>query len=172
MSGTSHDGLDMAYCIFSETDRTWQYDISLASTLPYPEELKERLIKLHLEEKDIIEMMDRELGIYIGKAVKAFIESNNLNAEFIGSHGHTVLHQPDKGITLQIGDGKSIESCTGLVVVNDFRSQDVALGGQGAPLVPLGVWAGRWLVVRVNKKLYESIILAFLFVAAMLLIFT
>jgi anhydro-N-acetylmuramic acid kinase len=74
----------------------------------------------------------------MGRLTKQFIISNQLKPDFIASHGHTVFHQPNKGFTLQIGSGQSMAIELGLPVVCDFRSKDVALGGQGAPLVPIG----------------------------------
>ncbi len=77
-------------------------------------------------------------GRYLGTLVKEFMEQGNEKADFISSHGHTVFHQPGKGFTFQIGDGAAIAAEALLTVVCDFRTTDVALGGQGAPLVPVG----------------------------------
>ena len=138
MSGTSLDGLDLAYCTFTETEGLWDYQIIKAVTLPYPDDWKNRLIKLPDSDNSVIQQTDHELGEYFGNCVRDFIQANNLNVDFIASHGHTVFHEPDKKITLQIGDGESISKINGITVVCDFRSTDVAMGGQGAPLVPLG----------------------------------
>jgi anhydro-N-acetylmuramic acid kinase len=81
---------------------------------------------------------DREYGHYLGQLVHTFIKKNDLQVDFISSHGHTIFHQPEKKITVQIGNGAALSAASGCSVVCDFRSLDVALGGQGAPLVPIG----------------------------------
>ncbi|MFC1734265.1 anhydro-N-acetylmuramic acid kinase, partial [candidate division KSB1 bacterium] len=98
------------------------------------------LAEAHLVESNKLATYHIELGRLYGNFVNNFTEKYKIQADFIASHGHTVIHQPDKGITLQIGDGKTIAATTGIKVVCDFRKQDVDLGGQGAPLVPVGDW--------------------------------
>ncbi len=137
MSGTSLDGLDMAYCTFEKESR-WKFSIDACDTLSYPQKLRERLSEAtDLNAEELLEL-DLELGDYWGKAVKSFISSHQLEPDFISSHGHTIFHQPEKGITMQIGSGQVLNSICGFPVINDFRSQDVKLGGEGAPLVPIG----------------------------------
>ncbi|MEI7500377.1 MAG: anhydro-N-acetylmuramic acid kinase [Bacteroidota bacterium] len=138
MSGTSLDGLDLAFCKFSQLNDRWLYKIHCAETIPYSKEWKERLS--FLESVSALELVtaDVEFGHLLGRLSKEFIEKHHLKPDFIASHGHTVFHQPDKKITCQIGRGSAIAAETGLPVVCDFRSLDVALGGQGAPLVPIG----------------------------------
>ncbi len=138
MSGTSHDGLDLAYCIFSQQAEQWSFRILKAETIPYTKAWKERLLMLHKIPEDEIRMADMELGAYIGQQLKRFITEHELEVDFIGSHGHTVFHKPERKLTLQIGNGKQIAEHCGITVVNDFRSSDVNMGGQGAPLVPIG----------------------------------
>ena len=138
MSGTSLDGLDMACCIFEHLDQSWSFIIKEAETISYPEELRHRLSILHQSGEKEIRKVDIELGRYFGEQVSKFIRRHDLKADFIASHGHTVWHQPSDGITLQIGDGSEIARASGLTVINDFRKQDVEMGGQGAPLVPVG----------------------------------
>lgn len=138
MSGTSLDGLDIAYCILSIEDGKWSYSISSAQTLLYNHEWKERLSHASSLLGFELSQLDKEYGRFIGKTVNAFIRKNNARPQFIASHGHTVFHQPDKKVTLQIGHGTSIAAESGFPVVCDFRTLDVALGGQGAPLVPIG----------------------------------
>jgi len=82
--------------------------------------------------------MDTELGHFYANQINAFHNRNNLHPDLVSSHGHTLLHEPEKGITFQAGSGRIMASKTGLTVVNDFRKADVAQGGQGAPLVPSG----------------------------------
>jgi anhydro-N-acetylmuramic acid kinase len=142
MSGTSLDGVDIAYCGFNIENDKWSYKIRAGKTYEYNDEWKEKLlIADKLETFDFIKL-HKDYGHYLGNLVNDFIESqiSNLQSpiDFISSHGHTIFHQPDKGITFQIGEGASIAAETSLTVICDFRSTDVALGGQGAPLVPVG----------------------------------
>ncbi|UII33461.1 anhydro-N-acetylmuramic acid kinase [Fulvivirga ulvae] len=138
MSGTSLDGLDLAFCEFEIEDGLWSYQIHGTETRSYPEELY-NFLKTAVEFSGLeLTKLDVELGQWMGKVVKSFIDSNQFEVDFIASHGHTVFHQPESGITMQIGNGNSIAAISQLPVVYDFRSLDVALGGQGAPLVPIG----------------------------------
>jgi anhydro-N-acetylmuramic acid kinase len=138
MSGTSLDGLDIAFCEFENEGRTWSYKILGAETVLYSEEWKHRLASLEKATALNFVMADMEYGHLTGRLTKEFIDRHKINPDFIASHGHTIFHQPEKKITRQIGNGSSIAAETGLPVVCDFRSLDVALGGQGAPLVPVG----------------------------------
>jgi anhydro-N-acetylmuramic acid kinase len=137
MSGTSMDGLDIACCTFSKKER-WSYTIVQATTMPYPATWRDELRRA--SEKNAVDLtrLHLEYGKFIGSAIKKYIQKTGFNTAFIASHGHTVFHQPENGVTLQIGDGNAIAATAGLPVVCDFRSLDVALGGQGAPLVPVG----------------------------------
>jgi anhydro-N-acetylmuramic acid kinase len=138
MSGTSLDGLDIAFCEFENDERTWSYQIIYGETIPYNDEWKTRLANLEKGTALDIVTADIEYGHFSGRLAKSFIEKNKIQPDFIASHGHTIFHKPEKKITWQIGKGSSIAAETGLPVVCDFRSMDVALGGQGAPLVPIG----------------------------------
>ena len=138
MSGTSLDGMDIACCTFLYKDRQWHHLIHHAETYPYDKRWRSLLGKLPQESQGTIEQVDEEYGMLIGNTIKHFIENHDLVPDFIGAHGHTVFHDPSAGLTLQIGNGKNIAKATGIRVVNDFRSQDLSLGGQGAPLVPIG----------------------------------
>ena len=135
MSGTSLDGLDLALCVFKKQTK-WQYKIEKTKTIKYTKFWKNKLENLHLKTKDEISKTDIDFGIYIGKKIKQFVNTNNV--DLICSHGHTIFHQPDKNFTLQIGDGRSIANTTKTKTINDFRSLDISLFGQGAPLVPIG----------------------------------
>ncbi len=139
MSGTSLDGVDIAACEFwiTKTGKI-HYKIHSAETLAYPNDWKERLITAPLLTGLELTLLDIDYGNYLGELTKKFIGRHELKPRFIASHGHTVFHQPHRGITLQIGSGASIAATTGLKIISDFRSLDVALGGQGAPLVPIG----------------------------------
>jgi anhydro-N-acetylmuramic acid kinase len=138
MSGTSLDGLDLAYSLFTNSMGTWGYDLIHTATIPYPRDLVKKLaISTQLSGLEL-KKLDLEVGRFIGQQVSAFISSHNLSPQLIGSHGHTIFHQPELGLTHQIGDGNSIHAHTGVPVVFDFRSLDMAYGGDGAPLVPIG----------------------------------
>ncbi|OQX75557.1 MAG: anhydro-N-acetylmuramic acid kinase [Bacteroidetes bacterium 4484_249] len=137
MSGTSLDGVDIAFCKFI-FDKEWRFEIIHAETIEYPEEWLDRLVKLPQTHAEFLTQTNVEYGHYLGQITKDFIDRKKIKPEFISSHGHTIFHQPEKHFTLQIGDGASIAAETGLPVVFDFRSLDVARGGQGAPLVPVG----------------------------------
>lgn len=138
MSGTSLDGLDICFVAF-EKQENWNFQILKAETLPYPEKWEERLRNsIHLSSEELLELHS-EYGFYLGQTVNDFIDRHDLqNIDLIASHGHTVFHQPKRKFTLQIGDGRAIKVETGLPVIYDFRSQDVLMGGNGAPLVPMG----------------------------------
>ena len=138
MSGTSLDGLDMAACRFWQKDGAWQFEILQAETLEYDTSRRKKLANAPSLQKYNLEKLDREFGRFLGSSVKAFIEKYHLQPDLVASHGHTVFHRPDLAYTLQIGSGEEIRKQLSCPVVFDFRSQDVALGGQGAPLVPIG----------------------------------
>tara|TARA_R110002050_G_scaffold290260_1_gene443697 strand:- start:17935 stop:19008 length:1074 start_codon:yes stop_codon:yes gene_type:complete len=139
MSGTSMDGLDLAYCEFVFKMQKWDFKIIHSETIPYSKKwLKHLNNARQLSKKDLAEL-DLTYGVYLGQQVNNFIRKEKIfEVDFIASHGHTVHHQPAKGITVQIGNGEEISKHTGKTVVCDFRVQDVKLGGQGAPLVPIG----------------------------------
>jgi len=140
MSGTSLDGIDLAECFFSiSEDHFWSFEIGVAETIPYPKKWKSRLQQaIHFSEEKL-KTLNEEYTQFLGETIALFIEThaiNNLDA--VCSHGHTILHRPEDGVTLQIGNLPEIAKYSGQSVVCDFRVQDVALGGQGAPLVPVG----------------------------------
>ncbi|HVD97846.1 MAG TPA: anhydro-N-acetylmuramic acid kinase [Cytophagaceae bacterium] len=138
MSGTSLDGLDIALCRFRQENENWSYEILDATTISYPASLKKKLAGLMKASAQELAEMDAFFGKYSGEQVKKFISNQSHLTDLIASHGHTIFHQPGKGFTTQIGNGAYLSAATGLPVVSDFRSMDVALGGQGAPLVPVG----------------------------------
>ncbi len=138
MSGTSLDGLDLVAVEFWQSAEKWNFNIVSAKTVSYSSEWMnwlsnsptlpgEKLIELHTK-----------YGRFLGNETKRFIQETNFYPDLIASHGHTVFHQPDLGFTFQIGNGADIAAITGITAVSDFRTGDVALGGQGAPLVPVG----------------------------------
>ena len=136
MSGTSLDGLDLAWCRF-RTDDLSHFDLLSSKTLPYQESLQQRLADaVNISSEDLFQL-DADLGTWFGKQIADFIGDRH-PPDAIASHGHTIFHQPNRGFTVQIGNAAHIKAATGLPVISDFRSLDVALGGQGAPLVPVG----------------------------------
>ncbi|MEI7723964.1 MAG: anhydro-N-acetylmuramic acid kinase [Bacteroidota bacterium] len=138
MSGTSLDGLDIACCDFSGDNNHWTYQIRCAETVPYSGDWKKVLSNLESGSALDFVTTDVEYGHLLGRLTADFIARKNLSPDFVASHGHTIFHQPGKKITSQIGRGSAIAAESGLRVVCDFRSLDVALSGQGAPLVPIG----------------------------------
>jgi anhydro-N-acetylmuramic acid kinase len=137
MSGTSLDGMDMALCRFFHEKSTWQFSIGKTGTFPYPPEWKEKLTTAHRLDGQALCRLHQRYGTYIGQQVNQFLEGTDFNG-ILCSHGHTIFHQPGARFTYQLGHGAAIAATTGLPVVSDFRSLDVMLGGQGAPLVPIG----------------------------------
>lgn len=137
MSGTSLDGVDLAYCEF-DFDTHWKYKIVHADTIPYPTSWQNKLTNLINSPEGDVQLAGIEYGNYLGMLINGFIRKFDILPDFISSHGHTIFHQPKKKYTLQIGDGKVISEIVNLPVVYDFRTLDVELGGQGAPLVPIG----------------------------------
>ena len=135
MSGTSLDGLDVAYCRFRSPRHC---ELLAAYTFPYPEEWRQRLASLDKASAYEYAMANVELGHYMGQRVNEFRSMHLGHVDYVASHGHTVFHQPHLGLTTQIGDGDALAAETQLPVVFNFRTLDVALGGQGAPLVPIG----------------------------------
>jgi len=139
MSGTSLDGLDLAYITFRLVNGSWSYDIKETATIPYNKEWLEKLKTAVSFGNDELIALNKEYTELLAKMIRFFIEENHLVAiDAVCSHGHTILHQPHNKLTLQIGNLPSIAQFTGQKVVCDFRVQDVAMGGQGAPLVPIG----------------------------------
>lgn len=138
MSGSSLDGVDIAYVNFSHDNKRWFFQIVEAGNVPYSSYWKEQLAEAFNKKPEDLKELDKEYGRYLGTITKRFIEKYELEPKLIASHGHTIFHRPDEGFTLQIGDGQEIAKATGITTVNDFRSEDVMKGGQGAPLVPIG----------------------------------
>lgn len=138
MSGTSLDGVDLAYCEFFQQNDQWQYVIHQAYTYTYSKDWETRLKNLSKGSAYEFEKTNHEYGRLLGSFINEFVESNKIQPNYIASHGHTIFHQPQLGFTSQIGSGADIYAITNIPVICDFRSVDVALGGQGAPLVPLG----------------------------------
>ena len=140
MSGSSMDGLDIAFAEFTETGGKWSFEIIAASCVEYEMEWLQQLnAAANMSAKDYL-FLNTAYGHYIGNKINNFIELNDLQhrVNLVASHGHTVFHFPNKKMTAQLGDGAAIAAAVKLPVVNDLRSIDIAFGGQGAPIVPIG----------------------------------
>ena len=139
MSGTSLDGLDFAYIQFYKQNEFWNFKILTAETFEYDEEWRKKLNNAILFNKEELDVLNKEYTSFLASQIKLFIAKNNIqDIDAICSHGHTILHQPEKGFTIHIGNLPEIALLLQETVVCDFRVQDVQLGGQGAPLVPIG----------------------------------
>ena len=139
MSGSSLDGLDIAYVHLQETAGKWVYEIVEADCLSYSSEWAVQLSSaVHLPALDY-QLLHTAYGHYMGTLVNTFINNHQLHHQvhLIASHGHTTFHLPHQKMTAQLGDGAAIAAATGLPVVTDLRAVDVAFGGQGAPIVPI-----------------------------------
>ena len=137
MSGTSLDGIDLALCRFSEHKNKWSYEIVDAQTIAYPVSWIDKLKGAPQMKAEEFLILHNEYGRYTGELINEFLNGKEV-PQLVASHGHTIFHQPDKRFTFQLGNGASIAATTQITTVSDFRSFDVALGGQGAPLVPIG----------------------------------
>lgn len=139
MSGTSLDGVDLVDVTFTKKEGVWNYKIHGSKTIAYNKEWNEILKHLVYYSMEELQEIDIRYTRYLATFIQDFIVENHIeDLDAICSHGHTALHQPEKGITYQIGNLPSIFEILKTPIVCDFRIQDVALGGQGAPLVPIG----------------------------------
>jgi anhydro-N-acetylmuramic acid kinase len=138
MSGTSLDGVDLAGCEFVKNSSGWGFKILTATTIPYPEAWIQALKNAHKQSAFELALLNKDYGHYLGNIVNRFIHETGFAPGLIASHGHTIFHRPELGMTYQLGDGASLSAVTGKRVICDFRTTDVALGGNGAPLVPIG----------------------------------
>lgn len=139
MSGTSLDGLDIVHVTLS-CDKTWQFELHHASTYPYDDAYVKKIQSAFHISGDELVALSVQTGRMYAEMVNHFLQKNKIPAseiDFIASHGQTIFHQPQKGYTLQIGNGPELAINTGIPTINDFRSKDVALGGNGAPLIPV-----------------------------------
>jgi anhydro-N-acetylmuramic acid kinase len=139
MSGTSLDGLDIAYVEFINHNNQWSFKLLQSKAIQYTTEWKNKLNNAMSLNSLGIQLLDIELAEYFSECIQNFrTEFSISKLDFISSHGHTIFHQPEKKLSLQIGAGQIIAANCGVEVICDFRKQDVAKGGQGAPLVPIG----------------------------------
>ncbi len=138
MSGTSLDGIDLVY-VKIEREKSYSFEILETNTVNYSEKWKKTLFEAFNFSGEKLTKLNVDYGKFLGEVINEFMQENKLkNIDFIASHGHTIFHQPHLNYTLQIGSGAAISAVTNIKTICDFRVQDVALGGQGAPLVPIG----------------------------------
>lgn len=145
MSGTSMDGLDIALCEFRMVNYKWEFGIIQAETIQYSPVWLQILKEAPFLDGLSLTQLNVSFGHWMGQTALHFIEKFKAHPRIIASHGHTIFHRPNDHMTLQIGSGAAIAAETGIITVSDFRAMDIALGGQGAPLVPIG-----------DKLLFES----------------
>jgi anhydro-N-acetylmuramic acid kinase len=139
MSGTSLDGIDLAHINFTIKNNRWSFTLYETETIPYESNWLNKLKTAVDFSRTELEKLNEDYTLLLGNTIKSFIKKHQLiNLDAVCSHGHTILHQPQNGYTLQIGNLPEIAEIVGVTVVCDFRVQDVKLGGQGAPLVPIG----------------------------------
>ena len=139
MSGTSVDGLDVCCATFDRRDGKWSFTIDCARGYSYPDSLK-RQLGAEVQKMSALEFVTfhSAYGRFLGERVNDFMAEFGVRPDIIASHGSTVFHEPEKKVMFQIGDGAAIAAETGIPTVSDFRRLDIMLGGQGAPLVPIG----------------------------------
>ncbi len=128
----------MAYCELTLADDNWRFTIPVAETRSYDETWRHTLSHITEVSGEALMLADQQLGTWMGQAVKEFIAEHGLNPQLVAAHGHTVFHQPERGLTYQMGNGFALQAACQRPVVMNFRNYDVATGGQGAPLVPMG----------------------------------
>ncbi|MFS4492303.1 anhydro-N-acetylmuramic acid kinase [Maribacter sp. 2308TA10-17] len=138
MSGTSLDGLDLCYCHINRDLDKWSFEIIETKSISYSDDMQSELKDSIYLKADELLQFHNTYGTWLGKEAKQFISDKKLEVAFISSHGHTTHHQPENGLTFQIGSGQHLANESACKVICDFRTNDIALGGQGAPLVPIG----------------------------------
>ena len=136
MSGTSADGVDVAYI---DTDGKEFVFFGPSQSFGFPRALKDRLINTKVDDETNL-IIEKHLTLFHFDSIKKFMKINHLNKhniDLVGFHGHTIYHNPLDRVTVQLGDGKLLAKCLEIPVINDFRSEDVKNGGEGAPLTPI-----------------------------------
>ena len=138
MSGTSLDGIDIIYVSFTN-DENWTFKIHNSETIKYSTEWKSILSQLVTKSIDELKIIDSKYSEFLSTVISKFQNKNNIKIiDFVASHGHTALHQPENDLTYQLGNLQVLANKLKTKVICDFRVQDVEYGGQGAPLVPIG----------------------------------
>lgn len=142
MSGSSLDGVDIAFCEFQVARKEGElvvqdWSLQVAETIAFPERWYNRLYNLPSQNGLLFAKTHTYFGHFLGACVVDFIKNHQVEPDLIASHGHTVFHEPQNRMTIQIGDGAAIAATTGYTVVNNFRNQDIAIDGEGAPVAPI-----------------------------------
>ncbi|MFA5575583.1 MAG: anhydro-N-acetylmuramic acid kinase [Brumimicrobium sp.] len=141
MSGTSLDGIDVVEVVFyKDENQKWKFQLLNSELFEFEENILRSLKETYVLPAEKLIKLSADLGRYYGKIVNNFITKYKIDKselDFVVSHGQTVFHQPQNGFTLQIGNGPELSVTTGLSSVTDFRTKDVALGGNGAPFIPV-----------------------------------
>ncbi|MEM6321119.1 MAG: anhydro-N-acetylmuramic acid kinase [Bacteroidota bacterium] len=143
MSGSSLDGLDIAYCSFEVEKRedgdlvVHDWGIEKAETSEFTEAWEARLSQLPEQNALAFAKTHTYFGHYTGELVNSFLQRHQVTPDFIAAHGHTIFHDPMGRMSIQIGDGSAIAATTGFPTISNFRNQDVAINGQGAPVAPI-----------------------------------
>jgi len=136
MSGSSLDGLDIAYCNFEVIDGDITWKLLEKETLKFDPKWIARLAHLPTQSARVLAQTHAYFGRYMAELVNNFIKKNKITPNLIASHGHTIFHEPERYFTTQIGDGAALAALTGITTVCDFRTQDIALAGEGTPIAP------------------------------------
>lgn len=138
MSGTSLDGVDLVYVKFL-FNKAYSFEILEKKAINYSQKWKKTLQDAFHYSGEKLTKLHVDYGEFLGELIREFMHEKSIKkVDFIASHGHTIFHQPKQNYTLQIGSGAQIAALTKIKTICDFRVQDVAFGGQGAPLVPIG----------------------------------
>ena len=143
MSGSSLDGVDIAFCHFELGQDAQQnlmiedWSLQVAETIPFPEKWHNRLLNLPTQNALTFAKTHTYLGHFLGEIINEFIHTHKVYPDLIASHGHTIFHEPNNRMTIQIGDGAAIAATTGYTTITNFRNQDIAIDGEGAPVAPI-----------------------------------
>ena len=142
MSGSSLDGVDIAFCLFDIEKKNQDivvhdWSLQVAETIAFPERWYNRLYNLPTQSALTFAKTHTYFGHFLGECVLDFIKNHQVEPDFIASHGHTIFHEPQNRVTIQIGDGSAMAATTGYTVINNFRNQDIAIDGEGAPVAPI-----------------------------------
>ncbi|MFM7838798.1 MAG: anhydro-N-acetylmuramic acid kinase, partial [Chitinophagaceae bacterium] len=140
MSGSSLDGVDLACVDFQQVAGRWIFQVHATACVPYDATWRSRLQSATSLAARDYQLLHVSYGHYLGELVNQFLSQHQLHyqVQLIAAHGHTTFHMPSSRMTHQLGDGAALAASTGINTVTDLRAMDVALGGQGAPIVPIG----------------------------------